>query len=141
MKKLVLAIALLLLIPVMLVGCSTSESAGVKSSINGFTSAFNAGNYEKCTDYLLGMTNDTVKQQTAQSLEAAKAFVEKIEVTKIEDIEVNGSSAKAKVTYKVTLSAALGGASQEDTAQMTLTKADGKWKFGMDDFLDFDMGG
>lgn len=125
----------------MLVGCSTSESADVKSSINGFVDAYNDKDYEKCTDYLLGMTNDTVKQQTAQALERAKAFVQKIEVTKIEDIEVNESSAKAKVTYKVTLSAALGGATQEDTAQVTLTKADGKWKSGMDDFLDFDMGG
>lgn len=125
----------------MLVGCSTSESADVKSSIDGFVDAYNDEDYEKCTDYLLGMTNDTVKQQTAQALERAKAFVQKIEVTKIEDIEVNESSAKAKVTYKVTLSAALGGATQEDTAQVTLTKADGKWKSGMDDFLDFDMGG
>lgn len=140
MKKLVLVIALLLVIPVMLVGCSTSESAGVKSSINGFTSAFNAGNYEKCTDYLLGVT-DANKTEVANGLEAAKAYVQKIEVTKIEDPEINGSSAKAKVTYKVTLSAALGGASQEATADMALTKADGKWKFAMDDFLDFDMGG
>lgn len=142
MKKLVLAIALLLVIPVMVVGCGAkSDSAAIKDSIKGFATAFNAGNYEKCTDYLLGMSDATVKDQTAKSLEAAKAFVQKIEVTNVEDPKVDGSSATAKVTYKVTLAAALGGATQESTSTATLTKEDGKWKFGMDDFIDLNMGG
>ncbi len=134
MKKLVLVIALLLVIPVMLVGCSTSESASIKDSINGFVSALNDGKYEKCTDYLVGVT-DANKAAIADELKGLEAFVQSIEVTKIEKITVDGSSATAKVTLKVTLTAALGGGSMEQTIDLPLSKVDGKWKFAGDDII------
>lgn len=126
MKKLVLVIALLLVIPVMLVGCSTSESAGVKSSINGFVDAYNDEDYEKCTDYLLGVT-DATKDALKATLKMARELGGEVEVTSIEDIDVDGDSATAKVTVKVQ------GQTQTNTA--SFTKVDGKWKFGLGDLL------
>ena len=82
MRKLVLAIALLVAIPVMLVGCAKSDSASIKDSINGFVAALNDGDYEKCTDYLVGITDanrDTITTQLEQGL---KPVVQSIEVTK-----------------------------------------------------------
>jgi hypothetical protein len=125
-KKLVLVVALLLIIPVMLVGCSTNESAGVKSSINGFVDAYNNEDYEKCTDYLLGIT-DATKDTVKATLKLARELGGEVEVTSIEDINVDGDSATAKVTVKVQ------GQSQTNTA--TLNKVDGKWKFSLGDLL------
>jgi ketosteroid isomerase-like protein len=133
-KKLVLAIALLLVVPVMLVGCGKSESAAVEDSINGFADAYNDGDYEKCTDYLVGIT-DANKATIADELEGLEAYVESMEVTKIEEIKVDGSSATAKVTLKVTTTAALGGQSMEQTIDLPLSKVDGKWKFTGEDII------
>ncbi len=135
MKKLVLAIALLMVIPAMLVGCGAkSDSAAIKDSINGFVNALNDGDYEKCTDYLVGIT-DANKAAIAAELSGVKAYVQSIEVTKIEEISVDGSSATAKVTLKVTLAAALGGQSMEQTVELPLSKVDGKWKFSGEDII------
>ena len=126
MKKLVLVIALLLVIPVMLVGCAESKSAGVKSSINGFVAAYNDKDYDKCTDYLLGIT-DATKDAMKAGLGMARDVSGEIEVTSVEDITVDGDSATAKVTVKV-----LG---QTQTNTVSFTKADGKWKFDMTGLL------
>jgi hypothetical protein len=134
MKKLVLVLALLVAIPVMLVGCSKSDSASIKDSINGFVAALNDGDYEKCTDYLVGIT-DANKAAIAAELGGLEAYVQSIEVTKIEEINVDGSSATAKVTMKVTLAAALGGGSMEQTIDLPLSKVDGTWKFTGDDII------
>jgi hypothetical protein len=134
MKKLVLVLALLVAIPVMLVGCAKSNSASIKDSINGFVAAVNDGDYEKCTDYLVGVT-DANKAAIAAELGGLKVYVQNIEVTKIEEINVDGSSATAKVTMKVTLAAALGGGSMEQTIDLPVSKVDGKWKFAGDDII------
>ncbi len=134
MRKLVLVIALLVAIPVMLVGCAKSDSAAIKDSINGFVAALNDGDYEKCTDYLVGITTAN-KAAIAAELGGLEAFVQNIEVTKIEEINVDGSSATAKVTMNVTLAAALGGGSMEQTIDLPLSKVDGKWKFAGDDII------
>jgi hypothetical protein len=125
-KKLVLVMALLLVIPVMLVGCSTSASAGVKNSINGFVDAYNNENYEKCTEYLLGVT-DATKDTLKATLKMARELGGKVEVTSIEDVTVDGDSATAKVTVKVM--------GQSQTNTVSFTKADGKWKFDMTGLL------
>jgi len=96
--------------------------------------AFNDGDYEKCTDYLVGIT-DANKAQIAGELEGLEAFVESMEVMKIEEIKVDGSSATAKVTLKVTTTAALGGQAMEQTIELPLSKVDGKWKFAGEDII------
>jgi len=126
-KKLVLVIALLMVIPVVLVGCGAkSESAGVKSSINGFAAAYNDKDYDKCTEYLLGIT-DATKETVKLGLGMAREASGEIEVTSVEDITVDGDSATAKVTIKV-----LG---QTQTNTVEFTKVDSKWKFGSDDLF------
>jgi hypothetical protein len=131
-KKLVLAIALLMVIPVVLVGCGTkSDSAAIKDSINGFVKALNAGNYEKCTDYLVGITDANSDNITAGLKAMKETYKLSIEVVSIEDPVINGSSATAKVTLKVSA----GGQSMEQPVTMTLTKVDGKWKFAGEDLL------
>ncbi|MBN2100064.1 MAG: hypothetical protein JW753_10765 [Dehalococcoidia bacterium] len=126
MKKLVLVIALLLVIPVTLVGCGKSDKAAIEDSIEGFVDAYNDENYEKCTDYLLGIT-DATKDATKAGLEVARGISGEIEVTSIEDISVDEDSATAKVTVKVM--------GQTQTNTVSFTKADGKWKFDMTGLL------
>jgi hypothetical protein len=131
MRKLVLAIALLVAIPVMLVGCAKSDSASIKDSINGFVNALNDGDYEKCTDYLVGITDANSDNITAQLKGVKETYQLSLEVVKIEEITVDGSSATAKVTLKVTFM----GQTMEQPIEMTLTKVDGKWKFAGEDIL------
>ena len=140
MRKLVLAIALLVAIPVMLVGCAKSDSASIKDSINGFAAAVNDGDYEKCTDYLLGVTDANRAAIATQLEQGLKPVVQSMETTKYEEIKVDGSSATAKVTLKVTLTAALGSGSMEQTIDLPLTEVDGKWKFSGDAIMP-QMGG
>jgi len=131
MKKLVLVLALLVAIPVMLVGCSKSDSASIKDSINGFVNALNDGDYEKCTDYLVGITDANSDNITAQLKAVKETYQLSLEVVKIEEITVDGSSATAKVTLKVTFM----GQTMEQPTEITLTKVDGKWKFAGDDII------
>jgi ketosteroid isomerase-like protein len=126
MKKLVLVLALLVAIPVMLVGCSKSQVPTVKDDINGFVTAYNAGDIDKCTDYLVGIT-DANKETIKGTLQGFKALVQSIEVPSIEEVKVDGSTATASVTLKVTFM----GQPMEKTTQMTLTKEDGTWKFSL----------
>ena len=131
MKKLVLVLALLVAIPVMLVGCSKSDSASIKDSINGFVNALNDGDYEKCTDYLVGITDANSDNITAQLKAVKETYQLSLEVVKIEEITVDGASATAKVTLKVTFM----GQTMEQPTEITLTKVDGKWKFAGDDII------
>jgi uncharacterized protein YdeI (BOF family) len=126
MKKLVLVLALLVAVPLVLAGCSDSESDTVKNSIKDFVGAYNAKDYDMCTGCLLGVT-DANKETVRASLEMARDFTGEIEVTSIETPAVDGDSATAKVTVKIQ------GETQTNT--VSLTKVDGKWKFGLGDLL------
>jgi hypothetical protein len=126
MRKLVLAIALLVAIPVMLVGCAKSDSASIKDSINGFADAYNAGDLDKCTDYLVGIT-DANKETIKGTLQGFKLAAQTIEVTSIEKPSVDGSTATASVT--------LTAVGKEMTIDFALTKEDGTWKFSLGDLL------
>ena len=119
-RNLVLIIALLLAIPMVLVGCAKSDSAAIKDSINGFTAAYNAEDFDKCTDYLVGIT-DATKGAVKESLRLGHQLGGDITVDNIEDISVDGSSATAKVTVTVM--------GQSFTKVVNLNKVDGKWQF------------
>lgn len=120
MRKLVLFIALLVAIPVMLVGCGKSESAAIKESINGFVAAYNDEDFDKCTDYLVGI-DDLTKPAVVMALTAGHLMTGDIEVNSIEVTPVEGSSATATVTFTMM--------SMEQTRELSLTKVDGMWKF------------
>jgi hypothetical protein len=127
MRKLVLAIALLVAIPVVLVGCGAkSQVPAVEDDINGFVTAYNEGDIDKCTDYLVGIT-DANKETTKGTLQGFKALIQSIEVPSIEEVKVDGSSATANVALKVTFM----GQPMEKTIPLTLTKEDGTWKFSL----------
>jgi hypothetical protein len=119
-RNLVLIIALLLAIPMVLVGCAKSDSAAIKDSINGFAAAYNAEDFDKCTDYLVGIT-DATKDAVKGSLQLGHQLGGDITVDSIEDISVDGSSATAKVTVTVM--------GQSFTNVVNLNKVDGKWQF------------
>ena len=109
MKKLVLVIALLVAIPVMLVGCSKSESAAksesdtFKDTLNGFFSAYNSGHYEKCLTYVLGMTdaNEGARDAMKTTLQMTHSANGDIKVIKIENITIGESTGTADLTCKV----------------------------------------
>jgi hypothetical protein len=127
MKKLVLAIALLVAIPVMLVGCAKSQVPAVKDTLNEFAAAYNSEDFDKCTDYLLGITDEATKQGVIAGLQLGHQFGGDIEVNSIENVKIDKSTATA--TVKITVM------STERTIELTLTKTDGTWKFGLGDLL------
>ena len=120
MRKLVLAIALLVAIPVMLVGCAKSQVPAVKDDINGFVTAYNDGDLEKCTDYLLGITDQT-KDVMKGDLALYHQIGGNIEVSSVKDVKIDKSTATASVTLTTM--------GKEPTIEFDLTKEDGTWKF------------
>jgi len=69
MKRLVLVLALLVAAPLVLAGCSDSESETIEHSIKEFANAYNNEDYETCTRFLVGIdaTNkETVEAQLAR---------------------------------------------------------------------------
>jgi hypothetical protein len=127
-RNVVLVIALLLVMPVVLVGCGSkkSEVPAVEASINGFADAYARGEYQTCTDYLVGVTDANRDSITGQ-LSAFHQICPTIQVDSVDNVTVNGSTATADVTVTAL--------SKQVTIQMTLTKVDDTWKFSFGDML------
>jgi len=126
MKKLVLVLALLVAAPLVLAGCSDSESETIEHRITEFATAYNNEDYEMCTGFLVGIgaTNkETVKAQLA----SGHQMTGDVEITSIEDITINGPSATAKVTVVVQ--------GQSQTNEISLSRVNGTWKFEGGDFF------
>jgi hypothetical protein len=138
MKRLVLAIALLVAIPVMLVGCAKSESAAVKDDINGFADAYNAGDYDQCVTYIVGIT-DANKETIKGTLQGFKLVAQSIEIASVKEIKIDGSTATTKVTLNVTIV----GVAQpvEKTIDLSLSKVEGTWEFSLGDLMAAVAGG
>src|SRR5512137_245622 len=102
-KKLVLVIVLQVATPVMLVGCSKSESAPksetdtFEDTLNGFFSAYNSGNYDKCLSYVLGMTDasEGLRDAYKTGLKMSHGNTGDIKAIKIENITIGESSGTA----------------------------------------------
>ena len=138
MRKLVLAIALLVAVPVMLVGCAKSDSAAVKDDINGFADAYNAGDYDQCVTYIVGIT-DANKATIEGTLQGFKMVAQNIEVTSIDVTKIDGSTATTKVTLNVTIV----GVAQpvEKTIDLSLNKVGDTWEFSLGDLMAAVAGG
>jgi hypothetical protein len=119
-KKLLLISVLIVTLGMLLVGCTAStEEEKVEDAITGLVSAYNDENYDKCLTYLVGITDeneDIIKAQLA----VGHAFTGDIELGKIENTTVNGSTATATVTLVIL--------DESDTSEMTLNKVNGSWK-------------
>lgn len=125
MKKFLLISAVLVVLPMIFVGCAKSESADVKDSITGFVSAYNAEDYDQCLTYLLGITDEN-KDTIKTALAAYHGFAGDFEVNKIENITVDESTATATVTFAIK--------GQTQTKEITLNKVDNIWKMSGDSF-------
>ena len=127
-RNLALVIALLLAFSVILVGCGSkkSEVPAVEASINGFADAYARGDYQTCTDYLVGVTDANRDSITGQ-LSTFHQFCPTIQVDSVDNVTVDGSTAKADVTVTAL--------SKQVTIQLTLTKVDDTWKFSFGDML------
>ena len=126
MKKFLLISAVLVVLAMIFVGCAKSESAAVEDSITGFVSAYNTQDYDQCLTYLLGITDEN-KDTIKTALVAYHGFAGDFEVTKIENITVDESTATATVTFTIK--------GQAQTKVMTLNKVDDSWKMAGDSFL------
>ena len=124
MKKILFIGALVLLLGAFVVGCAKSDEQAVEDSIRGMIAAYNAEDYDKCMTYLDGVT-DGEEAEIKAGLAMVHGFIGEITIDKIENVTVNGSTATAKVTFKM--------GEETDTSEMTLTKVDGKWKMGVED--------
>ena len=122
MKKLLLASIVLVTLGIMSLGCAAeaqSDAAAVEDAITGIFAAYNADNYDKCLNYLVGVTDenrDTIKAGLAM----AHGFTGDITVNKIENVTVNGTTATATVTMTMQ--------EQTQTTTMTLNKVGNHWK-------------
>ena len=127
-RNLVLVIALLLVMPVVLLGCGSkkSEIPAVEASINGFADAYASGNYQTCVGYLTE-TTDSNRDTIIQQLSGFHQITPKIQVDSIDNVTVEGSTATADVTVTVL--------SKQATVKMTLSKSDDTWKFSIADLL------
>jgi hypothetical protein len=129
-KKILLIGVLVLVLGAFVVGCATkSDEAAVEDSIRGLISAYNAEDYDKCMTYLKGITDET-EDTVKAALAMAHGFVGDINVDKVENVTVNGSTATARVTFRM--------GDETDTSEMTLTKVDGKWKMAGNDVFSQD---
>lgn len=131
MKRLVVAIALVVALFPALVGCSDSESETIEYSIRDFASAYNNEDYEMCTGFLVGV-DATNKESVKAALASGHQATGDVEITSVEDVTIDGSSATAKVTVKIQ--------GQSQTNEISLTKVGGTWKFEGGDFFG-DSGG
>jgi hypothetical protein len=125
-KKFLLISAVLVVLAMIFVGCAKNESADVKDSITGFVSAYNAGDYDQCLTYLLGITDEN-KDTIKTALAAYHGLAGDFEVNKIENVTVNESTATATITFTIQ--------GQTQTKEMTLNKVDNTWKMSGDSFL------
>lgn len=127
-RNLVLAIALLLVMPAILLGCSSEkdEIPAVEASINGFADAYGRGDYQTCVDYLAGIT-DANRDAVIGQLSGFHEVCPTIEINSTDNVTVDGSTATADVTLT-----ALG---QQATFEMTLNRSDGTWRFSFGDML------
>jgi hypothetical protein len=127
-RNLVLVIALLLVMPVVLLGCGSkkSEIPAVEASINGFADAYASEDYQTCVGYLTE-TTDSTRDTIIQQLSGFHQITPKIQMDSIDNVAVNGSTATADVTLTVL--------SKQATVKMTLSKSDGTWKFSIADLL------
>jgi hypothetical protein len=126
MKRLVVVLALMVAVPLVLMGCSDSESDTIEYSIDEFATAYNNEDYETCTGFLVGI-DATNKETVKAALASGHQMTGDVEITSVEDITVDGSSATAKVTVTVQ--------GQSQTNEISLSKVAGMWKFEGGDFF------
>ena len=113
----------------MLVGCgkAESESARVEHSINGFVAAYNDEDFDKCTDYLTGVTDDATKLTAMANVQSVRQLGGEIEVNSIDSMSIQGKVATANWTITTNGVTA--------TSAIALYKVDGKWKFVLGELL------
>jgi hypothetical protein len=127
-RNLVLIIALLLVLPVVMVGCGSkkSEVPAVEASINGFADAYASEDYETCVNYFTE-TTDANRATMIQTMTGFHGITPKIQIDSIDNVTVEGSTATADVTITV-----LG---KQATMEMTLSKSGDAWKFSMSNLI------
>lgn len=132
MKRILLVFTLVLALMFVSVGCaSSSDESKIKSTVNKFIDALNDGDFDKLFDYIAGadQMSDAEKQAIQQGLQIYKqmAGTNKITVKSIEDVEVNGNNATAKVVFSF-------GGQDSDPTRMSFVKEDGSWKLSASGF-------
>jgi len=121
-KKLLLLSVVLVTFGILVLGCAAeaqSDTAAVEDAITGVFAAYNADNYDKCLNYLVGITDEN-RETIKAGLAMAHSFTGDITVDKIEDVTINGSTATAMVSATIQ--------NQTQTQEMTLNKVGNHWK-------------
>lgn len=122
MKRLLLISVILVTFGIVSLGCAAeaqSDTAAVEDAITGIFAAYNADNYDKCLNYLAGITDEN-RETIKAGLAMAHGFTGDITVNNIENVTVDGSTATATVTMTMQ--------EQTQTTTMTLNKVGNKWK-------------
>ncbi len=122
MSRRMLAFALIAVFAVVLVGgCSDSEEATIKYTIEDYYSAYNAQAWDVCLGHI-DDTNNVGASAIQSALEESRAALGKVTVDRVENINISGLSATADVTFS------WAGNTGGETQKWTLVKKDGGWK-------------
>jgi hypothetical protein len=110
-----------------LVGCGggsapKSDNAAIEETINAYFAAYNAQDYQKCLDYVTGLTEE-MEQTLLEALQMGREQGGPVTV-KIENISGSGSTADVSFT--------ISNANASSTSEGQLIKEGGVWKFTLD---------
>ena len=134
MSKHLLALALVVALAVVLVGCGsetgpeTGDAAAVRDTIYGYVDAYNAKDYQRCLSYLTGWRPSYSEDDALSLIQVARESTGLMTVEKIEDITISGSTATAVVTSSWENPDADGKLTNAPGEVVNLNKDGGTWK-------------
>jgi len=131
MRRLSLALALVIALAVVLTGCGrgADDAAAIEESIYSFAEAYNARDYHKCLSYLTGWDDSSTEEAQLSLLEMARGFTGEMTVAEIQEIAVTGSTATAVVTSSWQYPDEEGKTTNAPGEQVSLEKVGGRWKY------------
>jgi len=131
MRRLSLALALVIALAVVLTGCGrgADDAAAIEESIYSFAEAYNARDYHKCLSYLTGWDDSSTEEAQLSLLEMARGFTGEMTVAEIQEIAVTGPTATAVVTSSWQYPDEEGKTTNAPGEQVSLEKVGGRWKY------------
>ena len=135
MSRHLLALALVVALAVVLVGCgsesgtATADSAAIRDTIYSFVDAYNADDYQKCLSYLTGWGPSYSEDDAIALIQMWRGVTGRMTIENIEDITISGSTATAMVTSSWENPDTDGNYTDAPRVEVNLKKDGDTWKY------------
>ena len=119
MKRFLIVLAMLAVL-LSVAACSsggTGDTEAIKDTIEGYVTAYNAGDFAKCLTYF---TDFGEEDDALAFLSSLRDMSGELTLQEVKDISVSGQMATAKVVFTV--------GSEQGTDEMQLKKVQGQWR-------------